>query len=388
MTAITVEQMHDKLVPMSELEHILGATEPLTTLPLTADSRVRFRLQPGWETTLEATRDTDVVDAFLSVNGVERQLTKEAALQATSEIGVPAALVRKTPGALIEPLLNHHWGSVLTGRGYKALSIGDEVSALTRETITPFSNMALIEQIVEAVENRYGADTRVFADYKISHSLQSTDVRLILPDVAETMADTGMGDVPNGGADEWFGGIHLRNSLVGKGQTSIEPYLFRWWCTNGATTERRAGMVWSRLGTNGQNLEDVYSWAQHAVDEVLGGMEHEFESVRGLTRLSVAGNTADVLSDIFGRYELPVSQRDSIRENIERHTGPMTLYAIMNAITQVANDPTMDPRRADRLMRIGGAIPSTEFDPLKARIFREGQSNPTAPNPYEVRPLV
>jgi hypothetical protein len=384
---ITVEQMREKLIPIGDLVDRLGTTEPLSTQDINNETPVRFRLQPGWETDLEATSDTAPVNAFITVAGQERQLTKEAALQATSQVGVPMALVKKTPGSLIEPILNHFWDSGLGGTEYKALSVGDTVSAFTKATITPFSNLELVERITSAVEKRYGASARVFADYKFSHTLQSTDVRLILPDIQETIRDSGMGDVPDSSEDIWLGGMHLHNSLVGKGQTTIEPYLFRWWCTNGCTTERRAGMVHSRLGNAGQDAEGAYAWAATAVDEVLGGMEAEFESVQALTSLSVAGNTADVLADIFGRYDLPVSQRDAIRENVENLTGPLTLYSIMQSITQVANDPNLDQRRADRLMRIGGAIPSTEFDPLKARIFREGQSNPSGPNPYEIQPL-
>lgn len=387
MSAITIDQMQDKLVPLDRLATILASTEPLSTQDINGDTRVRFRLQPGWEDSLEAMSDIEPVEAYITVDGVEHQMTKEAALQATSEIGVPMALVKKTPGALIEPLLNHFWGSGLGGKEYKALAVGPNVSAFTKGSITPFSNLDLIEQITTAVEARYGSGARVLADYKMSHTLHSTDVRLILPDIQETILDTHMNDVPDSSADIWLGGIHLRNSLVGKGQTTIEPYLFRWWCTNGATTERRAGMAWSRQGSDGQNLESVYAWAQAAVDEVLGGMEKEFESVQALTHLSVEGNTADVLTEIFQRYDLPVSQRESIRENIENMSGRLTLYSVMQAITQVANDPQMNPARADRLMRIGGAIPSTEFDPMKARIFREGQSNPSGPNPYEVQRL-
>lgn len=384
MTTVTLDQMRDSLVDMSELERRLSATEPLSTQDINSETRIRFRLQPGWEASLDATPDTGLVEAFITIGGTERQMTKEAALQATSAVGLPQALVRRSPSTLIEPFLDHYWNG-LGSTEYKSLTVGDTVSAFTKGTIVPFSNLDLLEQITEAVHARYGSESRIFADYKFQHSLIGTDIRLILPDVQETIQDSFMHDVPTGQTDLWFGGLHLRNSLVGKGQTTIEPYLFRWWCTNGATTERTASGAWSRQGNGGQDLENVYEWARRAVDEVLDGMEREFESVQALTQLSISGNTAEVLGEVFDRYSLPVSQRESIRENIEAGTGPLTMYSLMQAITRVANEPDIDPSRADRLMRIGGSVPSTEFDPLKARVWREGHAaDEMAQNPYEV----
>ena len=114
-------------------------------------------------------------------------------------------------------------------------------------------------------------------------------------------------------------------------------------------------------------------------------MEARFDEVQALTRLSVAVNTGDVLREIFSRYEVPVSQRDTIQGRLLETENP-TMYAIMNEITRVANEDDMEAKRRDRLMRIGGAIPTEQFDTLKARVFREGQqAGSTAPNPYEVR---
>lgn len=198
------------------------------------------------------------------------------------------------------------------------------------------------------------------------------------------MVDTNMADVPTRATDNWYAGIHLSNSLVGKTQTSLEAYMFRWWCTNGATSTLDAAGTWSRR-VNGQQ-DDVYEWARDTVEEVLGGMEYRFDQVQALAQLNVAGNTIDILREIFRNYEVPVSQRDTIQARLLEQEGTLTMYSIMQAITQVANEEDMDDRRRDRLMRIGGAIPTATFDTLKARVWREGHAaDPTAPNPYEVR---
>lgn len=387
MSAITVEQMQEKLIPTDDLVHLLSSTEPLDSRLISNETRVRFRLQPGWETELEAVRPNEQVQAFVKIGTTEYPLTAEGALAATSIIGLPQALVKRSPANLIEPFLNHEWGSNLGDRAYNAIMVDGVVSAFAKPTITPFSNLELLQRALDVIGRRHPG-TRVFADYKVQHSLAGTNLRLILPDIQQDIQGGGLADVPGDAPDRWYGGIHLRNSLIGKGQTSFEPYLFRWWCTNGCTTERTAGMAWSRTGSDGQNLDNLYSWAESAVEEVLGGMEHEFERVQALTSLGVAGNTGDVLREIFDTFDVPVSQRTSVQENVLQSEGPLTMYTIMNSITQVANDPELSPERADRIMRIGGALPSTTMDPLKARVWREGHTaDQTAPNPYEVRSI-
>ncbi len=161
--------------------------------------------------------------------------------------------------------------------------------------------------------------------------------------------------------------------------------MFRYWCTNGCTTELGEVGKWSRR-VNGQQ-DDVYAWARDSVDEILGGMEHRFDEVQALARLGVAGNTADILTEIFKNYEVPVSQRDDIMLAL-LEVENLTMYSIMQAITQVANQDDMDDRRRDRLMRIGGAIPTEQFDTLKAKVWREGHSAKSSErNPYEIQVL-
>ena len=140
--------------------------------------------------------------------------------------------------------------------------------------------------------------------------------------------------------------------------------------------------TWSRR-SNGQDEGDVYQLARESVNEVLGGMEYLFDQVQALTQLNVSGDTADVLREIFSQYEVPVSQREAIMQRL-LSLSTITMYSIMQAITQAANDPALEDRRKDRLMRVGGALPTKTFDTLKAQVWREGHSaDPEAPNPYE-----
>lgn len=383
MTTVTIDQMKDKLLTIEQVTQQLQKTEPLTTEHLSSEAKVAFKLQPDWAHGIDSMGGTDTVGAAMTINGVERQLTKEAALQAGANFGLPAPYMKKVPAHYIEGLLNYHYNGGMGDTEYSVLSVGDNISAFTRPTLVPFSNLNLLEKTVEGIQTRHGQDAQIFADYKFQNSLFQTDVRLIVPAQERVMIDTQMQDVPTGQQDVWMAGLHLSNSLVGKKQTTLEAYMFRWWCTNGATTSLEGIGNWSRR-SNGQN-DDIYEWARETVEEVLGGLEYRFDQVQALTMLNVAGNTADVLREIFREYEVPVSQRDAIMARLlESET--LTMYSIMQAITQVANEADMEDRRRDRLMRIGGALPTEHFDTLKAQVWREGHlADPTAPNPYEIQ---
>lgn len=382
MATVTLDEMKSKLLTLDQVHQMLQKTEPLSTDTISSESKIKFKLTPDWAMGIDALASTEAVGMTMLVNGKEKQLTKEAALQAGANFGLPAAYVKKVPASYIEGLLNYHYSGGIGDNEYKLLSVGDNVAAFTRPTLVPFSNLQLLEHAVEGIRDRNGSDTPIFADYKISNSLQQTDVRLIVPAQERIMQDTHMNDVPDGSQDVWMAGLHLSNSLIGKKQTTLEAYLFRWWCTNGATTFLEDVGTWSRRA-DGQE-EDVYLWARNSVDEILGGLESRFDQVQALAQLNVSGNTAEVLREIFSQYEVPVSQRDSIMARmLESET--LTMYSIMNAITQTANEEGMEPRRADRLMRIGGAIPTETFDTLKAKIWREGHlADETAPNPYAI----
>lgn len=379
---VAFAEMKDRLLTLGQVRDVIQSTEPLGTTFLSGDARIAFRFEPDWAISLDSKAGTEVVNAAVTVNGTERQLTKDAALQAGAVFGLPGKYASKIPVDLLERNLNYWYGMGMGDTEFNMLSTGQDqqVAAFTKPSIQPYSNRVLLDNILDGIAARYG-ETEVMADYKIAHSLVKTDVRLIIPEIERSILDGGMGDVPANEADLWSGGLHLTNSLIGKSQTKIEAYLFRWWCTNGAITTLGDASIWNRR--NASEELDVYSWAQQAVDGVLGGLESEFDKVQALTRLRVPeGEAATVIREVFQNYDVPVSQRQPVIDRLIEADN-LSMYTIMNAITETANG--LNPERADRLMRIGGSIPASTFDTLKAQVWREGHfADPEADNPYEI----
>jgi hypothetical protein len=380
MTTVPIEKMRDKLATLTDVRTRLASTEPLSTEFLSSDSKIKFQIQPDWSLDFDSTGETDAIAAEITVNGKATALSKEALLLAASNIGLPKAYVRRTPAHLIESNLNYWYGGGMGEKAFNMLTVKDVASAFIAPTKHPYSNLSILDNALDGIQNIYG-DTEIFADYKFNHSLQRTDVRLIVPSHSRVMEGTDMNDVPQGASDAWSAGIHLSNSLIGKTQTSVDSYLFRWWCTNGAIATMDEVGRWNRRHEASSEV-DVYEWARMAVEDALGGMEDRFNDIQTLAHTNIAGNTADVLREVFSEFNVPVTQRALIQEQmLDANTS--TMYSLMNAITSTANEDGLDPERADRMMRIGGYVPSATFENVKARIFAEGQvAGPQAPNRY------
>jgi hypothetical protein len=375
--------MRDHLITFDDVIERLQATEPFTDVLIDSTSNASFKLELSWAEVAKNSGMTDLVPAYITVNDKEYQFTKEGILQATSQIGLKSSYVLKTPPHYIEAQLNYWFNSGLGDSVHKLVVVKDSASAFIRPTIVPFSNIELANSIYDGIQQHFGTDTTVLADFKFHNSLNRTDIRFIVPTTLKVIRDSNMVDVPEGSQDVWSTGISLGNSLTGKVQTSIDAYLFRWWCTNGATRTLDEVGVWNRR-SNGQSEDSVYEWAANAVDDVLGGMEGAFDKLQSLTKIRPKSNTADVLSTIFSTHNVPVGNRESITNSVIS-ANEITMYSVMNAITEQANNPTLSPERVDKLMKIGGTIPEHYFDDTKAKIFRQGQNaGPEAPNPYLV----
>lgn len=373
MSAITLDSMKENLIPVDQVFESLQRFEPLSSFQFDDTAKISFELEP----LKEGAGPTDLTDSFMTVNDTEYRLTTESLYQATSSVGLSQAYVKKTPANLIQSHLNY-WFSTSHREELRPLIISnDTVGGFSKPTREPYSNVDLLTQAVEGINHRYG-DVELFADYKFNNSLAQTDVRLIIPTTALQVADTGMIDIPAGQDDEWSLGIHLHNSLLGHSQTSMDAYLFRWWCTNGATTQ--VNTAWSRR--SGDSSE-IYEWARDSVDSILGHAEDLFTALGALANTNIEGNVSEILLSIFTEFKISPRHRSAIMEELLSYS-PLTMYHVMQAITRIANVPE-NAAVADRLMRIGGTITRYTYDSKNAKIWNEGRTaSEDETNPYEL----
>lgn len=363
---ITVESMRDKLLDLDQLRERLARTEPIRAEYFAVGDAIRFEADPTWNHGVKAKNADEPVPVYatLGIGTFARklQLTKQTLEDLTATIqGLGRSYATDCPAELLVPHLNYWYREGLFGkkgaasRDFQFIVDENRVAlAFAKASMSPFSNLTLLDTAVESIRDHYGHDIEVLADYKLSHSLRSTALRLIIPNANQLLEDTGTPD------DLWSLGVQVKNSLTGSSQTSFDGYLFRWVCTNGQIDTRASSGSYTRR--KDATRDEVYAWARQSVDDVLGGLEGALDHVHTLTQGGIEGSLSDTLRDIFEHYRIPIPHRPRIIRYLESYDGEITMYVIMNAITQLANDPSLEASTVDSLLRVGGDLPYSSGD--------------------------
>jgi hypothetical protein len=130
--------------------------------------------------------------------------------------------------------------------------------------------------------------------------------------------------------------------------------MFRYVCTNGATTEHSASAKHRRQ--RGEDLDEVYQWVSDEVDAILGSLEGEMQAVEALTNMKLEGEVAATLQNLFEQFRVPVGARERITAELVE-SDDISAYGVMQAVTEAANDTELSAGEVARLMSVGGSIP-------------------------------
>jgi hypothetical protein len=352
---LVAADLRDKLGTIEDLNTLFSKTEPISEYAFPVGSSVAFHLGEHWQANLDGKFGSDPVDATVKFGPETFGLTKDALLRATSICGIPKGYALRTPANLIEPHLNYWMGKgqgLGADKSIKALVTGDgddaQVAAFVRPSIQVYSNFELLERALDGIATKYGIKPHdVLVDYKVTHDINETAVRLVIPEVARTIKSSRP-------KDDWSVGLQINNSLTGATSTSLEGYLFAWVCTNGMTDQHTKTGLWSRKGAH--SPEEMYEWAANVVDDVLGGLEGSLDAVQELTGVTVEGDVANTLRDVFREYQIPLRQREGIITSMAE-SPDLSMYSILAAVTAEANKEDATDGQIDALLRAGGTLP-------------------------------
>lgn len=356
MTTISLDDMRSSLLTVDQLHDRLAQFEPLTRLPFTIGDEISFSAATGWNHGLDTKLGDEpiAVWARLGFGQSSIQLTKDTLDQLARRPKLGTAYEGSPADLLIHNLNYWYRDGLMSSRKNHDLQFMVNANGLavnlTEQRMLPVSNLALLDQALTAIRHRFGPNTEVLADYKLGHSYRQTAMRLIITDSVRELLDTGTDE------DFWAFGLQLKNSLTGVGQTSIEGYCFRFVCTNGQIDTHSSSGAWTRRKDSTE--AEVYAWARSAVDDVLGGLEASLDRIQALTSVDIDGLTS-ALDGVFRHYRIPASNRTKIIDNLSQYPGKITMYVIMNAITEVANSQNLEDSSVESLMRIGGDLTYT-----------------------------
>lgn len=355
---VTSDQMVKSLIKPDEARAILATTEPLSVLDLESAYSAEVYM-PGWTpgNVMTAADNTPLQNVTLRFDGTEVAMSKECVFELASAIGLNRAWAKRVPGDILAHDLNYGLKNMMP-KGARVLAHNDNALAIVEGTVVPYSNIRLLDTVLAEARKVYGVtDSDLYLDKRLSHDLRSTHMRIVVPEHVRQINSTRNGDRVD---DDWSTGIQIRNSLTGENPTTIEGYLFAWWCTNGCATTYFEGKPWSRRGGSTEDITMI--WARSVIEEVLGGLEHLMDDVAALTQQSLVGETADVLHDIFARFNVGPVLRKLINDRMADNDD-LTMYGLMQAVTSAANDPTVTPSQRLQLTAIGGAIPYQYHEP-------------------------
>lgn len=347
-SVVTVDQMRSQLHPVDWAREQFAASEPLAEHQFPAGSNVQIRLEDGWtDHGMDEKVEGYIRTAPADAGGTEYQLTRKAVLELGAFCGMPREWQQKLPAEVWLGPVTWFFTNGFGDREFKLLTQhGDTVLGACRSTVSPFSNLAMLDATLAGIERAYG-QAEVLVDYKFHHDLELTSLRLIVPENQRVITGTRVAD------DTWSTGIRFRNSLIGLKAPEMSGYHFRWWCTNGEYD------VASTVTGGRRTIKceaDAIDWARDSVDKILGGLEHHLDDVQATTAVPVAGVTSLVLEDLLVRHHVPRRERGRIRDYMADLGGDLTMYDIMGAVTYAANMDGLSDRSRDTLLNAGGHI--------------------------------
>ena len=340
------------MLTVKDAESMLQVTENMSSVVLSMDGTSgipAFNLPSGWNVGLKDKDPLELTEAELAYDGKTYSLTKEAALGIAHSIGLSPAYVSKTPGLLIQSHLNY-WATHSPEVALKMLVNGNEVLAVTKESIKPFSNTELLDRVVTSMEERFDIDrSELEVDFKFHHDLHTTTVRVINPYAHETLMTSRYGETVT---DTWCQGVQMRNSLTGKFPTTIQGYLY---------SDSDCGMVTQHAAARynrkvmGQDESEVYQWATDSTDNVFKSMTHEYEILSTTAEESIKESVSAVMVDIFKTYKVPLKVRETVTKNLVE-VEDYTYYGVINALTRTANTPELPEHFVTAILEIAGAV--------------------------------
>lgn len=358
---ITLNDVQDKLLSLDEAREAIAPLETMGEAEFSmGDGSIRFELPDGWNTELDNRDGTEVTDAKVVIDDEEYALTKDAALAASSLVGLSRRCMSVTPGHLAEPYMNYWYAQE---GGYQAWSknlklihrpedTGGVGVAFCRSAMTAFSMTRILDETVESIQRRYGANTPIYVDKRMEVSIRGVRMRLLVPETERSMKSKYASDEGN---DPWSAGVAIQSSLTGDLPLQASGFMLRYVCTNGATTEHSASATHRRKRS--EELEEVYQWVGAEVDHILESVEDELLGVDALNSIKFsAGDLPETMAQIFTQFRVPVSAREQITsEMIESED--ISAYGLMQAVTQSANDASLSHAEIARLWSVGGSIP-------------------------------
>ena len=346
---VTYAEQKSTLYTVDEARELLDSNVT-STITLDDHTKAGFDAPEQWTTDFSMADPEENLGASLTIGGHDYDFTKEALLDFTSKFHLNKKYVGLLPPSLLVPQMNH-W-LIENETPIRLLVDGDNIIGVAKSASAPlFSSEAVFDYVIGAIHDATGvAPSELLVDYKLTNNLKETAFRVIVPGLHSfTVESQRDGQAKE---DVWNYGFSVRHSQSALFPTSIEGYLFAWWCTNGQITTHASSGKFDRR-SHEADLEILGDWLKEKVEDISVDMPGELEAVSKLTTIDLKGEMTDAASEVFKHYKVPAQARQSVLNNLVE-SDDWTAYGLMNAVTQAANPSDVDENLRQLLHRTGG----------------------------------
>lgn len=356
------------LLTLTEARESFAATEPLASAAfvvdpdLAEDKRPYVTVEDAWRTHGEDIAPTKAVECWLTVpelDGQRFQLTYQAARQLGSTCRQPQDLQVSHPADLHQVIINWWLARGLGVRKIKLLLSpyqgegpdGEKVPlvvAQTRDTVVPFSNLALLDEVLKVLAHRYGREAaeKALVHFAMNHDLEHTDCTVVVPQAAQDIA-----------GELWVPGAQFTNSCIGLKQTTV---------TGALMVADSAGVALdgahSAGGFKRKNSapEDAYEWAAESTNDVLGALDIAWGNVAELTHMPVGIQPGTFVESLCSEFKVPKAQMQRLTAVLEEWPGELTMASLVQITTRCANMEDLPWRTVAQLQEMAGHIIHSE----------------------------
>ena len=349
MTAYPAEAI-ESLYSVDEARNLLDSNVT-SSITLDEHTKAAFEAPVVWPVEdFSMFDDDESTGAGLTVGGHEYEFTKKALLDFTSKFHLSKKYVSLLPPSLLTPQMDY-WVTA-NEQDIRLLVNGDTIIGVSKSPSAPlFSSESVFDYAVSALHDATGVlPSEMYVDYKLTASLDETAFRLILPGLSTFQIESQRASATK--PDLWNYGISVRHSQSALFPTSVEGYLFSWWCTNGSIATHAASGKFDRR-SHEADLSVLGEWLTEKIEDISVDMPHQFEDIAALTGISLKGEMTEAADSVFKRYRVPTVAREAVLANLVE-SDDWSAYGLMNAVTQAANPSDVDEKLRNLLFRAGG----------------------------------
>jgi len=356
------------LLTLAEARASFAATEPLASATFAVDPEMGDAERPyvefddEWRLHGEDIAPTLPVEAWLTVpelDGQRFQFTYQAARQLGSTAHQPQALQIAQPAELHQLILNWWLARGLGIRKIKLLLSphqgegpdGEKVPlvvAQTRDTVTPFSNLALLDEVMKVLTAKYGKDAagRAMVHFVMNHDLEHTDCTVVVPEAGRDIA-----------GQTWVPGTQFTNSCIGLKQTTVTGALMAADSSGVALDGAHSAGGFKRKNSN---PEDAYEWAAESAHDVLGALDIAWDNVARLHQLPIGIAPGAFVESLCSEFKVPKAQMQRLAAVLEEWPGDLTMDALVQITARCANMEDLPWRTVAQLQEMAGHIIHSE----------------------------